>query len=54
LRKMCEYCGVETDITKVCKYSHSDLIEFGNSLGLDFDEVEDVLVKYGGGSYTRR
>jgi hypothetical protein len=53
LRKMCEYCGTETDIKKVCKYSLPDIIMFGNSLGLEFNEVEEVLLKYGGGAYTR-
>ena len=53
LRKMCEYCGAETDIKKVCKYSLPDIIMFGNSLGLEFNEVEEVLLKYGGGAYTR-
>lgn len=52
LRQMCDYCGVETDIKKVCRYSHSDLINFGNSLGLEFNELEDVLMKYGDGAYT--
>jgi hypothetical protein len=53
LRRMCGHCGVETDIKKVCRYSHTELVNFGNNLGLDFDELEDVLVKYGDGSYTR-
>ena len=53
LRRMCGHCGVETDIKKVCRYSHPELVSFGNNLGLDFDELEDVLVKYGDGSYTR-
>ena len=53
LRKMCKYCGVETDIKKVCKYSETELTDFGDSLGLEFEELEEVLVKYGGGAYTR-
>lgn len=53
LRRMCKYCGVETDINKVCKYSRSELDTFAAKLGLQFDELEDVLVKHGNGTYVR-
>jgi hypothetical protein len=53
LRKMCEYCGAETDIGKVCAYTRVQLLAFGESLGLEFCDLEDVLVKHGNGAYTR-
>ena len=53
LKKMCEYCGAETDIMKVCAYSRTQLLAFGESMGLEFCDLEDVLAKHGGGMYTR-
>ena len=54
LRRMCAHCGVETDIQAVIKYDEDSLRKFGEDLGLDFPELEDVLVKHGGGAYVRR
>lgn len=54
LRRMCAHCGVETDIQAVIKYDEASLREFGEGLGLDFPELEDVLVQHGGGMYVRR
>ena len=54
LRRMCAHCGVETDIQAVIKYDEDSLRTFGEGLGLDFAELEDVLVKHGGGAYVRR
>jgi hypothetical protein len=54
LRRMCEYCGVETDIKKVCNYSESEQIRFAESIGISLDELEDVLYKYAGDDYTKQ
>ena len=54
LRRMCEYCGVETDIKKVCNYSESEQISFAESIGISLDELEDVLYKYGGDEYNKQ
>tara|TARA_B100001094_G_scaffold297465_1_gene320593 strand:+ start:267 stop:713 length:447 start_codon:yes stop_codon:yes gene_type:complete len=54
LRRMCAHCGVETDIQAVIKYDEESLHKFGEGLGLDFPELEDVLERHGGGAYVRR